>query len=93
MNTVQQIVPISEMRTDQANILSKMDQAPVVLAQRSRPRAVLVSVEQWDAMAKELRRLQAREAAAIRAKEADADPSILIPFTDEELIARGILDD
>ena len=44
METVQQIVPISEMRTDQANVLAKMEKAPVVLAQRSRPRAVLVSI-------------------------------------------------
>ncbi len=33
-----------------------MDDAPVILAQRSKPRAVLVSVEQWNQMVAELRR-------------------------------------
>jgi prevent-host-death family protein len=92
METVQQIVPISEMRTDQANVLAKMDKAPVVLAQRSRPRAVLVSIDQWDAMATELRRFRALEVADQRAKEMKEDPSKRIPFTKEELIKRGVLD-
>ncbi len=92
MDTVQQIVPISDMKVDQGAVLAKLDKAPVVLAQRSKPRAVLVSIKQWDAIAKELRQLRVREVAAMRAKEINADPSILIPFTDEELIERGVLD-
>ena len=92
MDTVQQVVPISEMKIDQGAVLAKLDRAPVVLAQRSKPRAVLVSVDQWDALAKELRRLRAREVAAMRAKEIEADPTILVPFTDEELAKRGLID-
>jgi prevent-host-death family protein len=51
----QQIVPISELRMKQVTVLKLMDKAPVILSQRSKPRAVLVSVEQWDAIAYELR--------------------------------------
>ncbi|MCB0081778.1 MAG: type II toxin-antitoxin system Phd/YefM family antitoxin [Caldilineaceae bacterium] len=91
MDTVPQITPISDMKLDQSAVLAKADTAPVVLSQRGRPRAVLVSVEYWDAMAKELRKLRAREVAAQRAKEIEADPSILVPFTDEELIKRGVI--
>ncbi len=93
MDTVQQIVPISDFRTDQASVLSKLDKAPVVLAQRSKPRAVLVSVRQWDALAKELRQFRARQVAAMRARELDENSDLGIPFTDEELIRRGLIDD
>lgn len=54
MQKVQQIVPISNFRIDQDSILSMMDKGPVILAQRSKPRAVLVSVEQWDAIVDQL---------------------------------------
>lgn len=92
METVQQIVPISEMRTDQANVLAKMEKAPVVLAQRSRPRAVLVSIDQWNAMATELRRFRALEVADQRAREMKEDPTKRIPFTKEELVKQGVID-
>lgn len=54
MEKVQQIVPISNFRIDQDAILALMDKEPVILAQRSKARAVLVSVEQWDAMVEQL---------------------------------------
>ena len=58
MQPVQQIVPISDLRMKQVTVLNLMDKAPVILSQRSKPRAVLVSVEQWDAIAYELRNLR-----------------------------------
>jgi PHD/YefM family antitoxin component YafN of YafNO toxin-antitoxin module len=80
------------MRTDQAKVLAKMDQSPVVLAQRSRPRAVLVNIDQWNALAAELRRLRALAVADQRAREMKEDPTKRIPFTKEELIKRGVID-
>ncbi len=69
MQLVQQIVPISELRMNQAEVLAMTDKAPVILAQRSKPRAVLVSVAQWDAIANQLRNLQLLlEAKRIEAK-------------------------
>ncbi len=58
MQKVQQIVPISDMRNAQDAVLAKMDQAPVILAARSKPRAVLVNVDEWNRIATELERLQ-----------------------------------
>lgn len=58
MQAVQQIVPISEFRLHQDNILEMMDKEPVILAQRSRPRAVLVSVDAWNAIVKQLEERQ-----------------------------------
>jgi prevent-host-death family protein len=54
MQTVQQIVPISDFRIDQDAVLKMMDKEPVILAQRSKARAVLVSVDQWNTMVKQL---------------------------------------
>jgi len=67
MQTVQQIVPISDFRIDQDTVLKMMDKEPVILAQRSKARAVLVSVDQWNAMVKKLeeRRFTETEIRAI----------------------------
>ncbi|MBV7328563.1 type II toxin-antitoxin system prevent-host-death family antitoxin [Chloroflexi bacterium TSY] len=56
MNEVPQIAPVSDMHHKQSEIFAMMDKAPVILAQRSKPRAVLVSVEQWNRINAELRR-------------------------------------
>lgn len=48
MDTVPQIVPVSELRNKHSEVFGMLLKGPVVLAQRSRPAAVLVSVEQWN---------------------------------------------
>lgn len=58
MQAVQNIVPISDFRNSQEDVLQMMDEGPVVLAQRSKPRAVLVSVAQWNEIAKQLEERQ-----------------------------------
>jgi len=75
MQAIQQIVPISHLRTEQDEILTMMDKAPVILAQRSKARAVLVSVNEWNKVAEELRRFRfIAEARAIAARN-DEDGS------------------
>jgi PHD/YefM family antitoxin component YafN of YafNO toxin-antitoxin module len=58
MNHVPQIVPVSELRMQHVRVFSLLDRGPVILAQRSRPAAVLVSLNDWDRMADELSRLR-----------------------------------
>ena len=50
IRTIPQIRPFSSLRQDQDSILDAMDREPVILSQRGRKRAVLVSVEQWNHM-------------------------------------------
>jgi prevent-host-death family protein len=50
IRAVPPIRPISSLRQDQDSILNAMDKEPVILSQRGRERAVLVSVEQWNQM-------------------------------------------
>ena len=50
MSKVPSIVPISDLREDAANILDRMrkSQEPVVITQRGRATAVMVSVEEYE---------------------------------------------
>ena len=58
MDRVQQIVPISEMAIHQHEVMRLLTKGPVVLASRSRPAAVLVSVQDWDSLITELEELR-----------------------------------
>jgi prevent-host-death family protein len=62
---VTQIVPISDFHIRQADVLTKLGKGPVILAQRSKPAAVLLSMQDWDQMQAELKRLR-RHAEADR---------------------------
>jgi len=50
MSKVPSIVPISDLREDAANILSKMKNShePVVITHRGRAAAVMVSIEEYE---------------------------------------------
>ena len=50
MSRVPSIVPISDLREDAAKILSKMENRhePVVITQRGRAAAVMVSIEEYE---------------------------------------------
>jgi len=58
MQRIQQFEPITHMQTKPTEILAMLDKGPVILAQRSKPAAVLVSVEYWDRTAALLEDLQ-----------------------------------
>jgi prevent-host-death family protein len=52
MPTMPQVVPVSELRNHHRAVSELLDQGPIMLAQRSKAAAVLVSVEEWDRQAK-----------------------------------------
>lgn len=54
MNRIPQIVPVSDMSIKQQDTLKLLDNGPVILATRSRPTAVLISVAEWDALIDEI---------------------------------------
>lgn len=54
MNRIPQIVPVSDMSIKQQDTLKLLDNGPVILATRSRPTAVLISVAEWDALINEI---------------------------------------
>jgi prevent-host-death family protein len=83
MDTVPQIVPISDMKLHQAQVIGMLEDGPVVLSQRGRPKAVLVSVEEWDRRARRLKELELLSLARARLAEMDRDPSMIV--TQDEL--------
>lgn len=86
MQKVQQIVPISDMRNAQDEVLQKMDQEPVILAARSKPRAVLVNVDEWNRIATELEERE-MQLAILEAKLAIASEGEELDWIDEEALA------
>jgi prevent-host-death family protein len=82
MNITPQIVPISDFRLHQADVLARLGQGPVFLAQRSKAAAVLVSVEEWDRQVKRLKELEGREEVRWAAKAARESTESDLSYTD-----------
>jgi hypothetical protein len=58
MEKVQQIVPVTDLRLAHVKVFSLLKNGPVILAQRSKPAAVLVSTKLWDDIARRLEEQQ-----------------------------------
>lgn len=93
MSTVPQIVPMSDLRLQQSEVMRMMHNAPVFLAQRGRPIGVLVSIEQWNTVQEQLDDLQ----CSVWALKAELDITTgreeVIRMTPEELDAWAYNDE
>jgi hypothetical protein len=72
MHKAPQVEPISNLQRTYTDLLRKLDNGPVFLAQRGNLAAAIVSIKEWDRMADELARLHRvveaqRQLASIRA--------------------------
>lgn len=77
VDTIPQIYPISAMRQRQNEILAAVSHGPVVLAQRSKGVAVLVSLDMWNRLIQELEDLQdALDAIMIRQRIAAGEEEV-----------------
>lgn len=65
MNTIPALVPISDIRQRQNEILASLARGPIVLTQRGHGAAVLVSVDQWNQMIERLEWLEAARDAEL----------------------------
>ena len=93
MQTVltKQIIPISDFRIRQGQTLKKMENGPVYLAQRSKPVAVLVAAEQWDATIERLMQMEkilAEQEFARQFSEIDKGNFVELTLEDIERIDR-----
>ena len=74
MQTIPNLLPISELRQQQNKILQMLSDGPVVLTQHGRASVVLVSPEQWNQMVIQIEDLQdALDAVEVRQS---AEPTI-----------------
>lgn len=60
MQLIPDVVPVSHLRAHHKEIFDQIEKGPVILAQRSKPAAILVSVENWNEREKYLEMLEAR---------------------------------
>jgi len=72
--TLPEVVPISDLRTRQAEVLADLKRGPVILTQHSRAAAVLVSTEQYNQMMELLEDLQ--DALDVKEARRDVEPTI-----------------
>src|SRR5215203_2872028 len=75
MTSIPELLPISELRLHQNEVLRKLKDRPVVLTQHSKAAAVLVSVEQWNAREEKLNNAELLVIHYQRLVEMQNDPS------------------
>jgi len=77
MSAIPKILPLSDLRIRQGAVLEELAEGPVVLAQRGRPAAVLVSAERWNRLLERLEFLEdSLDAAEIRARIAAGEEKV-----------------
>jgi prevent-host-death family protein len=83
MNEVPTIVPVTDLRYKHNELFKRLSEGPVILAQRSKPAAVLVSVADWNQQVKQIRELQLLLLHYKRRAEMQREPADTV--THEEL--------
>jgi antitoxin Phd len=95
MAVLPEVIPISDLRARQNEILARLGQGPVVLTQHGRAAAVLISPETWNNLMEALEDLQDAIEGAQAYEEWKRDPSTGRPWEEirAELVAEGLLDE
>jgi PHD/YefM family antitoxin component YafN of YafNO toxin-antitoxin module len=79
-----ELLGISELRLRQNEVLQKLKEGPILLAQRSQAVAVMVSPEMWNEMVERIEDLQ--DALAVAQARAGDEPTMDL---DDYLASRG----
>ncbi len=84
MQIMPDVVPVSHLRGRHKEIFHQIEEGPIILAQRSKPAAVLVSVADWNAREKRLEILEARLKYLELKHQFTENPPKLVSFDDIE---------
>jgi prevent-host-death family protein len=85
-------MPVSELRTHQAEILNQLQQTPVLLTQRGQGAGVLVHPDTWNKVMEQLEHLLHLELLRQRAAEAARGEYVTFEELEQTLSERGLLD-
>jgi prevent-host-death family protein len=78
MRAIPELVPISQLRQRQSEVLARLSEGRVILTQHGQRAAVLVGLEQWNRMIEALEDLQdALDAALIQREIAEGEEEVL----------------
>ena len=75
---IPQIEPVTNLSKDYKVIFAKLSNGPVILATRSRPSAVLLSVSDYEKLVTRLEQFELLAEAKRNLDKAEADPSTVI---------------
>jgi prevent-host-death family protein len=92
MPVMPDVVPVSDLRGRHKEIFQKIEDGPILLAQHSRPAAVLVSVADWNAREKQLELLEARLKYLEMKRRYEEDPPKLVSLDEIEESGRNQAD-
>ncbi len=87
MNRVLPTMPVSYLRSDQAGILARAQEKPIVLTQKGEAAGVLIGVDKWNAIAEYIEDLEAL-AEALQAEVAIATGKTELVDADLEELAE-----
>lgn len=87
MQELPQTASASDFKVNPNAIFEKAADGPVMILSRAQQKAVVVSPQYWNAIAKELRRLRHLELCDWVSKEMDENPATVTELTGEELLA------
>jgi len=93
MEKVMETLPVSELRSHQAEVISRLQKAPILLTQRGRGAGVLVHPDQWNEIVELLLDYEDITLAQERMLEAREHPEVLEPLSElrKSLQEEGIL--
>ena len=89
MQIMPDVVPVSQLRGNHKEIFSQIEKGPVILAQHSKPAAVLVSVADWNAREKRLEILEARLKYLEMKRQFEENPPQMVSFDDIEASVKA----
>ena len=90
MQVMPRIVPVSELRNHHKQVFAMAATEPVILAQHSKPAVVLVSITQWDQMARRMAELEEYMMTQSRLREMTADNVMTQEQFDRQLVEAGL---
>lgn len=88
-------MPVSKLRTQQADILKQLNDTPILLTQHGHGAGVLVHPDQWNELVDLLADYEDALIAQERLTEAEDTPEVLRPISELRALleADGLLDD
>ena len=89
MQIIPDVVPVSQLRGNHKKIFGQIEKGPVILAQHSKPAAVLVSVENWNDREKRIEVLEARLRYFEIKQQFEENPPKLVSFDEIEVNVKA----
>lgn len=93
MNQVLPTMPVSALRSKQAQIISSLDTSPIALTSNGYEAAVLVSPARWNEMVALINRLEDSRIIRTRSQEMDSGNWVSADEVEQGLRSRGLLHD